>query len=244
MKISNIPALPAMSADRPAGRQYSISNIGFTVIELLVVIAIMAIIVGLVIIDFAGQKPGRDLRIAQNELVTNIRKAQSYSLFSKNVNNVKPAQYYLLKFSAAMPDRYYIQAITDATSAPKLNSMETVLLPKNIIFSQTSPFVIDRPAGLTDPSVPPTCVLVAFKAPFGRAYVNDGCNITNPGFQSGDDYKKILDFVQNINGLSVSADTDLVITFNFKDGTQSKKVLIKGVTGLVCPTVDGTTCSF
>lgn len=222
--------------------------LGFTVIELMIVVTLMAVVLGLVAIDFSAQRPARDLRIAQNELVTNIRKVQSYSLFSRNVGNVKPAQYYVLKFSQSQPDRYYIQAITDVNSSPTLRAMETVFLPKRVVFSSTNPFVISRPPPLTNPSQPPACVLLAFKSPFGKAYINDGCNPVNPAdpymLTPNDDYRKIIDHINNVNNLTVSVDTNLVITFQFKNSSTSKKVLFKGVTGLVCPTVDGTTCSF
>jgi|SRR3989344_5517856 len=224
--------------------QHQRLNMGFTVIELIVVLAIMTMIVGLVIIDFAGQRPERDLRIAQNELVTNIRKAQSYSLFSRNVNSVKPAQYYVLKFSVTTPDRYFIQAITDSSSAPVLHDLETVLLPKNIIMSASNSFVITRPTPIIPSPDPATCALLAFKSPFAKIYANNGCNTTTPAFQAGDDYKKILDHINNVNGSTVSSEANLLITLAFKNGGQTKKVLVKGITGLVCPTIDGTTCSF
>ncbi len=218
------------------------SGAGFTLIELLVVLAIMAVILGLVIIDFSKYRPERDLKIAQNELVTNIRKVQSYSLFSRNVGSVKPAQYYVVKFAISTPDRYFIQAITDATSAPKLNEAETVLLPKNIVLDTNSPLTITRP--VVPLSVSPTCVLVSFKSPFGRTYMNYPCDITFPPFQSTDSYRQIMDHINNVANVSVSVDTDLVITLKAKNSTSTKKVLVKGVTGLVCPTVNGTICSF
>lgn len=230
----------------PKSKGWGVSSVkaelGFTLIELMVVLAIMTVVLGLVIIDFSRQRPVRDMQIAQNELVTNIRKVQSYSLFSRNVGNLKPAQYYLVKFSSATPDRYFIQAITDVSVAPKLNLMETVMLPRNVIFASSNPFVIDRPTPIIDPATPPSCVLLAFKSPYGKTYVNDGCTQNN--FQTGDDYKKIIDHISNINNESVTVDTDLVINFAFKNGGSGRKVIVKGVIGLVCPTVDGTTCSF
>ena len=56
--------------------------------------------------------------------------------------------------------------------------------------------------------------------------------------------KKIIEHISNINNQTVSTDTDLSVTLGFKNGGTTKKVLIKGVVGLVCPSVDGTTCSF
>ncbi|MBI3231959.1 MAG: type II secretion system protein [Candidatus Doudnabacteria bacterium] len=215
---------------------------GFTVIELAVVLAIMGILIGLVVVDFARQRPERDIKIAQNQLVTNIRKVQSYSLFSRNVGNVKPAQYYILKFDTSTPDRYVIQAITDVYSAPTLVDMETVLLPKNIVLDTTSQLALTRP--VVPLSVTAACALLAFKSPFGKAYMNYPCAVTSPPFQSIDSYQQIIDHLNNLANFSASTDTDLLITLSFANGGASKKVLVKGITGLVCPTVDGTTCSF
>jgi len=215
---------------------------GFTLIELMVVISLMGVVLGLVLLDFSRHRYEQGLKIAQNEMVTNSRKVQSYSLFSRNVGNVKPAQYYFLKFSLSTPDRYYIQAITDLSIAPKLHNVETLRFPQNTFLQSIK---IKRPVppyATSDENV--SCSLLGFKAPFGRIYVNNDCLVTNPAFEPTDSYEQVITFVNNQDGGDVSVDTDLVITIGSRSGSLTKQVLLKGVTGLICPTTDEMTCSF
>ena len=219
----------------------SSASSGFTALELAVVVAIIAVMAGLVIADYNGQRSERTLRIAQNEMVTNIRKVQSYSLFSQNLANGKVPQYYILKFSTSTPDRYFIQAITDFNSTPTLYAVETILLPSRVKISG-----ISLASPIWSPSISSACTLLAFKSPYAKLYSSSTCNpisvsdtysITNT-----DDYRKLIDYSGNVS--PISADTDTVVTLSIVGSSSTKKVLIKGVVGLVCPTSDGSTCAF
>ena len=84
---------------------------GFTLIELMVVVSIMAILATAVIINIAGQRNNRNIIIAENELVNNIRTAQSYTLSSRVLPSGQSAQYYVLKFDFSEPSQYILQAI-------------------------------------------------------------------------------------------------------------------------------------
>ena len=75
------------------------SQAGFTLVELLAVIAIMTIIMGALVIDFAGQRGRRNIVLAGNEVVTNLRKVQSNILSSKNIPGGAPAKYYIAEFN-------------------------------------------------------------------------------------------------------------------------------------------------
>lgn len=217
------------------------NSLGFTAIELMVVVAIIAVMAGLVIADYNSQRSERTLRIAQNELVTNVRKVQSYSLFSQSLANNKPAQYFVLKFSTSTPDRYYIQAISDVSSAPTLHTIETVLLPSRVKISG-----ISLTSPIWSPSVGPSCALLAFKSPYAKLYASSSCNPVSVAsvytITNTDDYRKLIDYSGNVS--PISADADTVITLSIVGSTSTKKVLIKGVVGLVCPTQDGIACSF
>lgn len=216
---------------------------GFTIIEMMVVLAIFGLILGVIVIDFASQRPNRDMKIAQNELITNIRKVQSYSLLSTNLGSQKSAQFYVIKFDQSFPDRYFIQTISDAPTSPKLSAVETVKFPSKVRFASSTPFAIDRPGLFTDP-VAPACVLVAFKSPFAKILISEDCNITTPPFSSGDSYRGFIEFVNNVNGISVSSDTDFLVSLEHQDDSSIiKKVLIKGITGLICSTNDGLVCA-
>ncbi len=203
---------------------------GFTLIELLVVISIMGVLAGVIIANYAGQRSGRDLRIAANQLVTNIRKAQSYSLSSRTLNGTTPVQYYILRFDTATNTQYYIQGMYNVkTTPPRLQNAETINLPTGITVSN-----VDIIANGTQLSPSPSCVLIAFQLPYARILNNSGCAGNPPIVNSNDDYQKFINFITNNAGTTVTSDSLVVITLQGKSGTS--KVLINGTTGVVCPT--------
>jgi type II secretory pathway pseudopilin PulG len=212
---------------------------GFTVVELLVVLSIMVLMVGALILDFYRHRNVRDLKIAQNELITNLRKVQSSALFSTDVGSNNAAQYQIIKFSNATPNEYQMQGIADATIAPQLFNLETIKLPKgvNIVAKNLTGPIWPLP-------VPSDCTLLAFKSPYGKIYLNNGCTTTSPAFSVGDSYKKILDHVSNNPSQTVSTDADLVIQLSKVNSALTNYVIIKGVTGLICPSTDGVVCGY
>src|SRR4051812_25570648 len=90
----------------------NLKNSGFTLIELMVVVGIMGLITGIFLINFNRLQGPRNLKIAQNQLITDIRRIQSYTLSSRNVSTTgQPARYYIIKFETQSPASYKIQAI-------------------------------------------------------------------------------------------------------------------------------------
>ena len=205
----------------------------FTLIELLVVLSIMAIIGGAVIANYAGQRTSRNLRIAQDELVTNIRKAQSYSLSSRQIPGGITAQYYILKFNTASSSKYVLEGMYNVKNPPaQVQDIETINLPQNIVIGSVT----------VNGGSPLNCILLAYQLPFATILVNSSCNGTEPGLvTTGDDYNKISNFIVN-NGATVTSDSKIVITLKDKNGALSNKTLINGTTGVICPTSDGLTC--
>jgi prepilin-type N-terminal cleavage/methylation domain-containing protein len=213
-------------------KQMSQIKAGFTIIELLVVISIMGILSGLMIVNFAGLRGARNLKIAQNQLVTGLRKIQSYTLSSRNISSNVPAQFYLIKFDRNNPRQYIIQAIYNVTTAPKLIDIETVKLPDGIKLAVTDPIEIDRqPLG---PSIndqkPSTCALVAFRAPFAKVIMNDGCSYAN---FINDDYTKIKDFVANNDSITASSDSVMTIKLYEEQKGTVRTVTVNGISGLI-----------
>lgn len=221
---------------------------GFTLIELLVVVSIMVILSTAMVINLNRQRSLRDLKIAQNQLVSNIRKIESYTLSSRALPNGQNAQYYLMKFDLSKPNQYVIQALYNVSSSPQyLVDIETVNLPLNINIAASNPVVITRSKNpLTQ--TPSSCALVAFATPFAKTYLNDGCamggTVGNPTLvgsnPSTDDYKKIINFVKNNDCVSntpptctVSVDSKMTITLTSKDGTLSRTVTINGINGAI-----------
>ncbi len=214
---------------------------GFTLIELLVVLAMMGIILTLVTANISGQQGVRNLKIAQSQLVTNLRMIQTYSLSSRALNSGQPVSYYFLKVDMNNPTQYQIQALYNATSNPQLVNLQTVTLPNNIRFAAasgaTNPIQIDWAVnGATQTSLTPSCVLVAFKLPYSKALVNSGCNPANPTFpyavSTGDDYRKFIDFIMNGVGSSITSDSTVILKLQNKD-LKTSLVTINGMTGLI-----------
>ncbi|MCL5774791.1 MAG: type II secretion system GspH family protein [Patescibacteria group bacterium] len=208
-------------------------NLGFTLIELLVVIAIMGALVGFMIVNLGLQRGARNLKIAQDQLVTDLRKIQSYTLSSRVLSNGQPAQYYLMKFDFNQPDRYTIQGIydTENTTNGRLTNVETVFLPQEVGFDPIAPSATANPT-LT----PKSCLLIAFKAPFARVIVSEGCNQVAPVnypylIDSTDDYAKVTNFY---NDTSVSS-KESTVTLKLKEGGTgtTKTVTVQAVNGLI-----------
>jgi len=222
----------------------------FTVIELLVAITVIGILLSVVAFNFSGFRIDRNLSIAQNELETNLRKAQSYTLSARVVSGIQSGQFFILKIDSQNPTQYQLQAIYNITATPTpptLVDVESYQLPLGVQFASTSPVTVYRNVL---PNVQTgACALVGFKSPYARAYFNGyvsdissntGCTFNN---FMGDDYLTILNYVANVDNYRTSTDSYAVIQLTDSTGTKVKKVLIRGVTGVICSTQDGVTCS-
>lgn len=145
-------------------KNHKISNFGFTLIEMMVVIGIIVTITGLFLVNFNALEGPRNLNIAQNQLTTDIRKIQSYTLSSRNVSNSgQPASYYVIKFDMANPTSYTLGAIDKKND---YFDLQVVKLPKSI---QISDLTIKEAGGKGGPVV---CAETAFSLPFGRVYMD------------------------------------------------------------------------
>jgi prepilin-type N-terminal cleavage/methylation domain-containing protein len=230
------------------------SDPGFTLIELLAVIAVMAIVATVVIVNLNGQRAARDVRIAENQLVSNIRLIQGYTLSERTLPSGQTAQFYNLKFDLTKPSQYTIEAIYNVSSSPQLQDIQTIQLPPNIQLAAVNPIVIDRsPSNDYFPSgagqflqIPGSngCALLAFAVPFAKVIFNGSCAPSSPGslpytIQPSDDYSKIINFQNNISCLSngnppaCSASTDSIMSITLTDSgnTVSKTIIVNAVTG-------------
>ena len=194
------------------------------------------------------------MAIAENQLVSNLRQAQSSTLSARDLSPGQSVGYYLLKFDLSKPNQYVIEAIYNASTAPQLQDVQTITLPAGIVIASTSlvayPITIARPSLVGDFS--PTqnisgCALIAFSAPYGKVLLNNSCNIPNPPAvdtvnpNNNDDYGKIMDFVSNTAcsdsnnpvGCNVSTDSTISITLTDTNHTVTKTVSVNGITGTV-----------
>jgi prepilin-type N-terminal cleavage/methylation domain-containing protein len=205
---------------------------GFTLIELMVTMGIMATLFTIIILGLAGQRSNRNLQIASNELVTNIRKLQTDTLVSRGVDPTQTAQYYILKFDTTKPTEYIMQAIYNSDTAPTLVDTQKIKLPTGVRFAFSNPLYAYR----TGFSSYPTCALLTFKAPFAKILVSTSCVPNSPTFPyaitNSDDYYSVVNFVANGSGVT-NSDTSLDIVLVNDNNTKSQTVTVKGISGLV-----------
>lgn len=181
-----------------------------------------------IVTGFNSQRPNRNQKIAQNEMVTNIRKVQSYALSSRNLPTGQAAQYYVLKFDTAQPTKYTIYGMYNVKNPPiQMRLVETINLPQNIVIA--NPISVLTASATTTAS----CVLIAFQLPFAKEVTSTGCSGNPPVVTSSDDFGKIVNFVAN-NGGSVT--TDSIVTIHVQDKAGQlplRKIIMNGITGLV-----------
>lgn len=222
---------------------------GFTVIELLIAITILGLLLSVVAFNFSGLSIDRNLSIAQNELITNLRKAQAYTLSSRTVAQNQSGQFFIIKIDASNPTQYKLQALYNINATPTLPQLvdvESFNLPGGVKFG-SSPVTINR--NVTPLIQTGACSLIAFKAPYARVYLNGFVSdaSANTGCTKNDlvtdDYAKLMQYVTNSDNYRTSTDSSAVIQLSDNSGQKIKKVLIRGVTGLICATQDGVNCS-
>jgi len=206
----------------PSPRLRRASNLrpqaGFTIIELLVVIFMMSIIATLFVANYAGTRGPRNLRIAQNQLISNLRKVQSYTLSARNSPNGLPARFYVVKFSTLSPESYTIQVIDNSTPSSIIDT-ETVSLPQGITLAVSSPLLVEQPIGQTPSSS--SCVQVGFLLPFSRTYMSKTC-----GLGSVADSPAELDVLKN---------SLLTVALVDSASNTTRRVQVNAVTGAITP---------
>jgi prepilin-type N-terminal cleavage/methylation domain-containing protein len=184
---------------------------GFTLTELLVVLAIMGVFFGLILANYAGMRGKRDIKIAQNELTTNIRKVQSYALSSRDTS-IGPVKLYVLKFDTTRPFQYLIEAVQ--TDYSLTTPLETVNLPRGVTIQSVA---LQQPLGGSETK--PPCVQVAYALPFNKMYADPEC---------------VIEFTVRDLGTIGDYDDSLVTVTLVEDQTgTTKTVTINGVSGVV-----------
>lgn len=188
---------------------------GFTVTELLVVFLIMILLSSLVIINWNKQTPTRNLTLGQNELITNIRKVQSYAVSSRNINTTLAAKYYVMRFERGASD-YTISAVdSDGNYVPNL---ETVKLPQGIV---TSTLTLVPTSGTT---TTPNCTFIIFSVIYGKAYFGGDSTCSS---------NYVTTLINDPPALARRADYDLRLGISHSQTNGAKYVRIDSQTGRV-----------
>lgn len=189
---------------------------GFTIVELLVVLAIMGLFLTAILVNYAGTRGLRNLRIAQNELATNIRKVQSYVLSSRDTTE-GPVKYYVLKFDLATPTQYSLQAVQQDFD-DFFDPVETFSLPTGITITG-----IDTQQPYGSSTIASECAQIAFSLPFNKMFLDTTCDI------DGDSNSVIRD-----QGAMENLDNSLVtIIMHDPQSDTTRSVIINGVSGVV-----------
>lgn len=191
---------------------------GFTVTELLVVFLIMVLMAGLGVISWSQQTPRRNLTLAQNELITNIRKVQGYAISSRNIEGHGSANFYVMGFESNS-NVYSVSAIDADGNLVK--SIENGRLPQSITMSELN--LVDRSDSST---TNPDCIYVIFSVIYGKVYIGGDSECT-------DGY--LTSLVADPPALARQAGYNLGIVFEHDQTAQQKAVFLDSQTGRVEP---------
>ncbi len=182
------------------------SSRGFTLIELLVTIGIMVVLVGLVVANFAGTSPQRNLKVVHNELVSNIREMQSFATDNRDLPSGTPASAYQLTFDIRTPAAAvkYNLAGYDNAVIPNMVALSTQRLLAGIVVSSIS---ITHAGGAP---VSATQLRLMYTLPYGRMFASYSGGST---------------------GATDEVDDNVTINLANTSGTVTSSVIANGVTG-------------
>lgn len=209
-----------LRASRRPGRMYRptgyASQAGFTLVELLVVVSILALFYGLIVANFSVWRGPQSIKVAANELATNINKLHSYSLSARSINGT-PANYYIVQFNTGTANvSYPIQAISATSPTPTfINPVEIIRFPGLVYVKQLD--YTNQAGTVTSPA----CVQIVFSLPYGRTYIDPNCS-----FNSGSTSKLLgeLDSLTN---------TKLSIILGRPGIPDTKTIMVDAATGRV-----------
>jgi prepilin-type N-terminal cleavage/methylation domain-containing protein len=145
---------------------------GFTLIELMVVISLMAVLMGILTLDFNSSRGERNLVLAKNETITNLRKVQGYILSSRSIDDGTPIKYYIVTFNLNALN-YTVDAIDN--NLVYHSATETIPLPSGLKIARINSIEHgigggDVLGGGTADETDLACMQVIFSAPFGKMY--------------------------------------------------------------------------
>jgi prepilin-type N-terminal cleavage/methylation domain-containing protein len=210
---------------------------GFTIIELLVVIAIMGLMATLLVASFNATRSRRNLNIAANELITNVRKTQSYALSARDVAPGLPAKYYVLQFDFSTPDEYKVFAV-DNNYGPEPTLIETVNLPLDVVLYQENSS-LEQPISPEGESAgnltTPDCLQILFGLPFGRIYM-----IGSTGSHCSGEF---VSTVQDPAAMAELTNSKATIYLRNTKGTQTKQGLVYASRAMEINGLSGTIIS-
>ncbi len=177
----------------------------FTILELVVVAAITVTLTSFFIANFGGQNTPRELNAAKNLLVSDLRRAQSNSLISKNLPSGSIASEYGIVFDFNNSPLSYAYVGDDNTTNKNRSSISTINLPSKIYIKSAS---IARADGIITGA---SSLEILFTVPYGRVLQT----------YSGGSQSAIKD-----------SNATVTITIGaYNDASLTRTIIIDGVTG-------------
>ena len=137
---------------------------GFTLIEMILTTTLMVTLITLVIVDYAGLTPTRNLNVTHNGMVSDIRKMQSFAVDSRNIPNGKAASSYGVSIDLGSTHQYVLSG-WDNSATPVKYTLSTQHLPANITLTAIS---LTHAGGT---AVTATTITVSYSVPFARMLV-------------------------------------------------------------------------
>lgn len=177
---------------------------GFTIIELMVTISIMVILLTVVIANFGTGNQKRNLTIGRNVMMSDIRKAQSLSISSKDISPSHPASSYSITMNKSSNNRSYSLVGKDNSIPANQSTIISPTLPTNTYIKTIT---INKQDGGT--IVISNTLNVEFLVPYGRIAMS----------------------YDNSNGKELN---DIAtITLSTADNTKTLDIVVNGVVGTI-----------
>ena len=207
-----------------SNRQNKFTNspyFGFTIIELLVVMAVMGIIATIFLVNFASLRGPRNLKIGQNELVSNLRQLQSYTISERNAPTNNPAKFYSITFNATSTgnaNTSYATQVVDKNNT--VTTLQVINLPTGVSIDSIQ---ATTTSGTLIPTV--SCLQIAFSLPFGTIYgdydATGNCNVS------------VTTKASIPSQFATLANLRFTVTLKEKNTNQKARVIINGVAGTI-----------
>jgi len=140
---------------------------GFTLIELMVSVAIILILTSVVIAQFGPLSKSRNLKHSRDNMISDIRKVQSFSLSAKNVSGTTPSSAYGIILDTASANTYRLIAEDNANPVNR-TTLETIKLPENTYIKTIS---VKKSDGTI---INTNSLTIFFKVPYGRVLSSYG----------------------------------------------------------------------
>lgn len=183
---------------------------GFTILELIVAMSIISLLATSILVGYGNLRERRDLKIASDNLVSNLEKMSSFSLLNRDIDSTTQAYAYALEFSSdsARNGYYNLLAYDRSFPAPgRQTVLQAINLPANTSISSIS---VARAGG--GGAITPGRLILFFTVPYAR----------------------VLQTYYDSGGVVLSErEKDSITTVTISNSSGARSVEINGITGAI-----------